>query len=249
MLATPRAPEARVGLVVEVEYASADDFVFAFREGGVGECGLFVPCDQPCEAGTDADLVVTFVGLSQPVRARGHVAWRRRPGETTEVDSAGMFLLFDDEGSAAMRAARGLAQAQLEARRRPPAAFRVLVVDDSPETRRLFVHSAQRLARQANLPLELVEAADGASALAALEAAPCDLAIVDYHMPIMDGRQLVERIRSDPRTARLPVAVVSHDPGAQDEALRAGASIFLLKPVTSKKLLETLVTLLDLNRA
>lgn len=240
---------ARVEVGVRVEFPTAGDFIEAFHERG-NETALFVSCDHPLEPGAELGLSVSFAGLQAALRCQAHVIWRRRVTESTDLEPAGMQLelLLDDAGRARFDEARASARAQLEAQERLSTTCRVLVVDDSPETRRLFMFSAQRLARQAHLPIELVEASDGVAALAALSEGKFHLAIVDYHMPIMDGRQLVERIRSDARLQTLPVVVVSHDPGVQSEAVQAGASLFLVKPVTSKKLLETLVTLLDVGR-
>lgn len=246
---------ARVEIAVRVEFGSAREFLDAFHRQG-DEAAIFVSCDQALEPGLELALQVTFPAAGGGFRCPARVVFRRRVTESTDMEPAGMQLELLASGPAASDAearqrledALAVARAQVEAQERLTAACRVLVVDDSPETRRLFMFSAQRLARQAQLPIELVEASDGLAALSALSEGPFHLALVDYHMPIMDGRQLVERIRGDARLAALPVVVVSHDPGAQEEAMRAGASLFLLKPVTSKKLLETLVSLLSLSR-
>ena len=52
-------------------------------------------------------------------------------------------------------------------------------------------------------------AADGASAWKMLSSGTYDLAIVDYFLPQLDGAQLVQRMRAEPRLATLPVVAVS----------------------------------------
>jgi two-component system chemotaxis response regulator CheY len=235
---------------VRVDFASARDFLEAvILDEAHGEATLFVACDQALEPGAEIAVAVGYPGLSSALRCAAHVVWRRRVRESTDLEPAGMQLglELDVPARTQLDAALTAARAQIEAQERMSTTCRVLVVDDSPETRRLFMFSAQRLARQAQLPIELVEASDGVAALGALAEGRFHLAIVDCHMPIMDGLELVQRIRSDARVASMPVVVVSHDAAARQEALAVGASRFLLKPVTSKMLLETIVALIDLG--
>src|SRR5919201_3519343 len=75
----------------------------------------------------------------------------------------------------------------------------ILVVDDHPTNREFLVtllgYGGHRL----------LEAADGAEALAAARAEHPDLVIADILMPTMDGYELVRQLRADPSVARTPV--------------------------------------------
>lgn len=82
----------------------------------------------------------------------------------------------------------------------------VLVVDDEPDYRFLL----RRLLRDHDL--DVVEAANGERALEAIEAQLPDLVITDLRMPVMDGAELVRRLRADKRTAGIRVLVWSADP-------------------------------------
>ncbi len=239
-------PQVEVG--VRVDFPSPREFLDALD---VAAATVFVACDQALEPGAEIAVAISYPGVGAAIRCAAHVVWRRRVRESTDLEPAGMQLGLELDGDArgAFDQAVASAHMQIEAQERMTTTCRVLVVDDSPETRRLFMFSAQRLARQAQLPLELVEASDGLAALGALAEGHFHLAIVDCHMPIMDGLELVQRIRSDARLAAMPVVVVSHDGHARHDALAAGASRFLLKPVTSKVLLETIVALLDVRAA
>ncbi len=92
-----------------------------------------------------------------------------------------------------------------------PPAFpgrRVLIVDDH-ETNRLIL---TRILRQWQIAAE--EARDGAAALerlrhAARENKPYDLAILDFHMPGMDGLELAAAVRADPALSALPLMLLS----------------------------------------
>jgi CheY-like chemotaxis protein len=83
----------------------------------------------------------------------------------------------------------------------------ILVVDDDAATRQLhraFLEPA----------FAVLEAEHGEAALRVLAANPVDLAIVDVHMPVMNGVELIRRMRSDPALVRVPVIVQTADRSA-----------------------------------
>ena len=104
--------------------------------------------------------------------------------------------------------------------------MRILVVDDLEINRNLLVRRVQRLGHQTG------EAANGRDALARLREQDWDLVLLDITMPEMDGYQTLQQIRADPRSAQLPVVMVS----AIDESesvvrcLELGADDYLPKP-------------------
>ena len=119
----------------------------------------------------------------------------------------------------------------------PPAAGRtVLVADDDPELRELVLRMFERLGWQA------IGVADGAEAVAALEAAPERYALVllDWSMPVMDGREALEAIRR--RVPAMPVFMSSGHPpdalAAEVEHLRPTG--FLAKPYRMAELRRVL---------
>src|SRR6185503_6455211 len=78
---------------------------------------------------------------------------------------------------------------------------------------------------------------DGASALAALSAAPPDLAILDIKMPRMDGLEVLRRLRQN---SDLPVIFLTSKDEEIDElmGLNAGADDYIRKPFSHRLLLE-----------
>ncbi len=80
----------------------------------------------------------------------------------------------------------------------------ILIVDDNPNDRRLI----RRLLR-AHKHYRVVEARNGAEALTLVEDAAPDLIVADLTMPEMDGFTLLEHLKQNPRTATIPVVVVS----------------------------------------
>lgn len=76
-------------------------------------------------------------------------------------------------------------------------------------------------------------APEGQTALEYLQAGRYDLAIIDMHMPVMDGYQLAREIRRDPQLSSLVIIALSAATGKSetDEFLAAGCNDFVHKPV------------------
>jgi diguanylate cyclase (GGDEF)-like protein len=90
-----------------------------------------------------------------------------------------------------------------------------------------------------------------AEALAFARDNEADAFIVDYNMPHPDGREMILRLRSDPRFEFVPIVILTAD-GARDNrlaALEAGANDFIERPVEPAELLARLDTLLSLHLA
>ena len=85
-------------------------------------------------------------------------------------------------------------------------AFNVLVVDDSAVMRQMVV----RTLKMSGLPLGTVlEAGNGEEGLFVLQDQWVDLLLLDINMPVMNGEEMLRRIRASPETEKLPVIVVS----------------------------------------
>ncbi|MER6705247.1 response regulator [Streptomyces fumanus] len=107
----------------------------------------------------------------------------------------------------------------------PGASSRVLVVDDNKVIRQLI---------RVNLELEgfeVVTAADGAECLEVVHQVRPDVVTLDVVMPRLDGLRTAARLRADPRTRDLPLAIVSAcAQGEVDAGLDVGVDAFLSKP-------------------
>ena len=86
----------------------------------------------------------------------------------------------------------------------------------------------------------LLEAIDGEQGVAtALESRP-DLVLMDIQLPKLSGLDATRQIRQDPRTAHVPIIVVTSFAlsGDDQKALDAGASAYLTKPYSPRQMLE-----------
>ena len=95
--------------------------------------------------------------------------------------------------------------------------------------------------------IAVARASSAAEALRMLENGPVRAMITDLQMPRMDGFELLQKIRSDPRHEGLPVVVVSGDPDPRnpDRANRLGASAYFTKPFSPAQVRHKLEELLN----
>lgn len=102
----------------------------------------------------------------------------------------------------------------------------ILVIEDSPLVQRLLAVCLRELGRPVRGAL------DGPAALADVAADPPAAIVLDIGLPGMDGWEVLRRLREDPRSAHVPVLVLTAH--AQEEyrleADRRGADAFMTKP-------------------
>jgi chemosensory pili system protein ChpA (sensor histidine kinase/response regulator) len=146
-------------------------------------------------------------------------------GVTVLPDSS-IVLILDPE-SFVERVGEVVYTPELEVEEMGPAGLRrVLVVDDSLVVRRVMQKDLEADG------LEVETATDGVHALEVLEKSTCDLALVDIEMPRMNGYELLQHLRDDPRYADLPVIIITSRSGEQhrQRAMELGADGYITKP-------------------
>jgi CheY-like chemotaxis protein len=114
---------------------------------------------------------------------------------------------------------------------------RILVVDDEPDQRFLLRRIFERAGH------EVIDASNGAAALQAARDSPPDLVVTDVMMPIMDGAELIRRLRDDPVTAEIPILAASGD-----THLAGAADVTIPKPYRWQHLLAVAEGLLKEGR-
>jgi two-component system, chemotaxis family, chemotaxis protein CheY len=117
----------------------------------------------------------------------------------------------------------------------------VLVVDDSPVMRKMVI----RVLGMSGLPIESVhEACQGREALDVLaREGNINLGLFDVNMPVLNGEELVIRIRAEAKIASLPVVIVSTEGSAEriERFKRLGAA-FIRKPFGPEALLDAIIS-------
>jgi CheY-like chemotaxis protein len=119
-------------------------------------------------------------------------------------------------------------------------AVEILLVEDDPQDLEL----ALRALKKANFRNRIEVARDGAEALdfifcegahasRRIEDAP-RVILLDLKLPKVDGLEVLQRIRSDPRTKTIPVVVLTSSKEQKDvvESYRLGVNSFVVKPVS-----------------
>ena len=116
----------------------------------------------------------------------------------------------------------------------------VLVAEDDDDLRGVLTASLTRNGHR------VIQARDGAEALASLERDQVDLLVLDLVMPNIDGFEVLARLKAIGRAASLPIVVVTGADRSTTElqALRLGANVYLTKPVAAAALTEEVTRLL-----
>jgi DNA-binding response OmpR family regulator len=117
----------------------------------------------------------------------------------------------------------------------------ILVVDDDADTLTLIGLTLQRRG------FEVVKAQSGQQAISLLAHDRPDLVILDVMMPQMDGYEVCREIKADPRTADLPVIMLTAKAQTQSqlEGFRSGAIDYITKPVHPQDLVARIQTVLE----
>ncbi|MCJ2541502.1 response regulator transcription factor [Thermostichus vulcanus] len=113
---------------------------------------------------------------------------------------------------------------------------RVLVIEDEPRTRQIFLHCLQLEG------FEVFGAENGRLGLEQARTHRPDLIICDIMMPELDGYQVLQTLQQDPTTAWIPVIFLTAKVARQDvrQGMVLGADDYLTKPCTVDEFLTTI---------
>jgi DNA-binding response OmpR family regulator len=121
----------------------------------------------------------------------------------------------------------------------------IVLAEDEPDLRTLY---AERLRRSGHTVWEAADGAEAASLV--LERRP-DLLLLDLWMPILNGLEVLERIRDDRRAFGLKVVMLTHqrDADTRLEGFALGASAYWTKDVSLAEFAERIESMLDSPRS
>lgn len=124
-------------------------------------------------------------------------------------------------------------------------AYTVMVVDDIA----LNLMLVQKMLVRYNF--KVVTASNGVEAMDLVKTEKPNLMLLDLMMPLMDGYEVIRRIRSNPETSSIRIVVLSalNTNGNVVKALNMGADEFITKPITMDKLHASVNAQLELIRA
>jgi len=152
----------------------------------------------------------------------------------------GRIVVILDIGALVRAGWRGRTQAVVT---RDPMDRRVvaLVVDDSITVRRV----TQRLLERNGM--RVLTARDGQDALSVMEEHVPDVVLLDIEMPRMDGYQVAEQMRTDPRLKQVPIVMITSRVGEKHRAraMELGVDEYLGKPYQESQLLEAIAPLVE----
>jgi len=119
----------------------------------------------------------------------------------------------------------------------------ILVVDDNQQNLELLQAYLE------DLQCQTIPAHDGLEALDIVAKRPPDLILLDIMMPRMSGFEVCRRIKNNPKTASIPVIMVTalNEFGDIERAIDSGTDDFLSKPVNKLELLTRVRTMLKLK--
>ena len=120
--------------------------------------------------------------------------------------------------------------------------FNVLAVDDIP----LNLLLVQKMLTRFNFRIRT--APGGQEALDAVAQEKPDLILLDLMMPVIDGFEVIRRLRENPATADIRIVILSALNSQEDvvKGFNAGADDFIMKPIIMEKLLTCVVTQMQL---
>jgi PAS domain S-box-containing protein len=231
------------------------------HEGG----SVFVDCEQGPKGFLRIRVRDTGPGIPPEGRAKLFVPFERLGAEQGGVEGTGLGLSFAKAFIEAMGGSIGvssvvgegstfwidvpLADAPSDAieflpqdwssapASEPAEVCRLLYVEDNPSNRELVERIVSR--RPA---IQLMMTADGEHGLAAAHDYHPNLILLDLHLPDIWGDEVLRRLKADPRTAGIPVIMLSADatPTQIQRLLGMGADAYLTKPINVRELLTIL---------
>jgi uncharacterized protein (TIGR02266 family) len=235
----------RESLMLKVQYPDQDDFIHDCTEN-ISRGGTFIFTEKDWQVGDRIKISLSFPGLLKPLQLMAEVTWKR----TDRIKGIGVKFLFDEYPGTKEKLYELIDAIQ----KKEPAVlarkYRILVAEDNPFIQKLLKEGIEGYTSKKFLDQIMfifLQATSGYEGLKILEEEKVDLVICDLYLPILDGFEMISRIRE--KYPYIPIiAVSSGDEESGRRAIKLGADIFLPKPLVLSKLFNTISALLKIEK-
>jgi uncharacterized protein (TIGR02266 family) len=232
----------RFPLVLTVQYLDAGA-VLDYTEN-LSANGLFVRTERTFTIGERTSLVVSFPQLLEPVELTVEVV-RIEPASGDRV--AGVAVRVPDDLPDHRARLAEVTRFVANAAKAPSPTYNILLCEDNALVANMYAAALRRMAetdKVTGIGVEVVN--DGSGAWDRLvRQPPIDLLITDIFMPAVSGLALVDKLRSEPSLAHLPVVVItSGGEKERNELSDLGVTLVLQKPIKYLDLADTVRFLL-----
>jgi uncharacterized protein (TIGR02266 family) len=234
---------ARQPVTLFVEYEGADDLVGDFTDN-LSSGGTFVTTNRSLPIGTQVQLVLSFPGLLEKISIEGTVRWTRADNAVGDPGAGIEFITGPSRNALASVVDR----IRVRDPRTMARLLHVLVVEDNRHVAELIQEGLTGATRRdfgGAVSFAFRHAEDGRSAIELLRSESFDAVMIDVYLPVVDGPHVIRYARNELGLTTLPIIAVSAGgDAARDAALRAGANIFLDKPIRLRRIIETMQRLI-----
>ncbi len=231
--------DPRANVLLKVDYADAEGFLNDYTIN-ISRGGTLIRVNRDLSEGDHVDLLLSFPGLLKPIRLTGVVRWTQEEGPA-EITAGVEFeeqdpQLWDHVEALVQRITNGDRSVVMPI-------VRILVVEDNVHIAKLIADGLTAyLKRNKNtIAFETRHATNGKEALELMHEEDYDVLLVDMYLPVMDGHELIQKLRAEDQWVNLPIVALSAGgPDAQERAFSAGADFFLNKPIRLSDILNTI---------
>ena len=238
----------RTSAIIKVNYSSSGALKMDYAQN-ISRGGLFLATNNPFTLGQEIELHLRTPGNKAPVAVPGVVRWIGERG-TPAVKGIGIQFKLDQPN------VKEQIETMIEALDEPDEVLKqhqegisVLILDPNEFASELYAKGIQKMLKRGegdlDQPVHVHCVSDQESALKHIKDHPCHLLMVELKSKEFDGLKFIRSLRAS-KGESFPIFAVSR-PYPQDrfEALEAGATAFLNKPLQLQTLFNTLIICLQ----
>lgn len=231
--------DPRANVLLKVDYPDAEDFLNDYTIN-ISRGGTLIRVSRKLTEGELVELVLSFPGLLEPITLTGVVRWTQEEGEsdfTAGVEFEEQDQKRWDHIDALVKRITAGDLSVIKP------VVRILVVEDNIHIAKLISDGLTAYLKRNRdaFAFETRHATNGKIALQLMHEEAYDILLVDMYLPVMDGHELIQKLRVEEQWVNLPIVALSAGgPDARERAFSAGADFFLNKPIRLSDILNTI---------